>query len=751
MQASSVCWPAWLAKAPSLVAESLARVPDPLATWLRPGPPAPAEAVAAGLAGALLPPEADDPSPHWLRSDQRLSFRRAVAAVRRDWGALLADGVGTGKTYIALAVGRAIEPDSALHVIAPATLRSQWTDAASRTGVSIHIHTHETLSRGRAPPSIGGAVIIDESHRFRTSSTRRYATLAPWCAGRRGLLLSATPLVNRLSDIANQLTLLVRDDALAWAGVPSLHDAQDVRVPGAFATLVITGEDRSPLLPARRELRRRPDGSVSLRELLRGIHGLALSADAPTAELLRVVLLRALASSPAAVLATLRRYGAMLRHARDAGDSGRQLTRETIRRFVGADADQLVFWPLVAEPGTRVELVVEDLESVAILEHLASDACAEPDPKSAELAELLHDGKPTLVFTSAMATVAYLRSRLPQPGIAWCTGAGAGLDRGGAPREAVLDMFRHRTLPSDGVLRRPAVLLATDVAAEGLDLPRVERVVHYDLPWTAVRLDQRSGRAFRLGSRHAWVEVVRFDPPAELAQVLRQESILEAKAELPSLIGLDQRPEAPWRLRARIADKWKGHASREGTAIVRGGKPGTVAGLRIGFADGTARDFVLASTGRGWTDDPATISGLLDRAWGQPAGSRPPSHGSFRTGLRGLSVCVAAILRAANSAKLGIAPRSRTVRTLQRRLLALAGCAARNRHGTRLHYLEQGIRFLRRGLTAGEERRIDEWLRLSDAELFERLLELPQEPVIPAPSSVTLTGVLLVEPGLGEG
>ena len=176
-----------------------------------------------------------------------------------------------------------------------------------------------------------------------------------------------------------------------------------------------------------------------------------------------------------------------------------------------------------------------------------------------------------------------------------------------------------------------------------------------------------------------------------------------------------------------------------------------MAGLRIGFADGTAREFVLASTGRGWTDDPAMIEGLLDRAPGDPAGSRPPSHGSLRTGLRGLSVCVAAMLRTANSARLGIAPRSTTVRILQRRLLTLAGCAARLRHGNRLHYLEQGIRFLRRGLTAGEERRIEEWLTLSDAGLFERLLGLPPEPVIPAPSSVTLTGVLLVEPGIREG
>ncbi len=723
---------------------------DPLAAWLRPGPPAPADGVAATLARALLPEEATDAPPPWLRDDQRLSFRRAMAAVRRHGGALLADGVGTGKTFIALAVANAIEPGRPVHVIAPAALRGQWCEAAGRTGVSIRTHSHETLSRGRAPPSAGGAVIIDESHRFRTESTRRYATLAPWCVGRRGILLSGTPVVNRLEDLVNPLLLLVRDDALAWSGVSSLRGAMIARVPGALATLVITGEDRSPLLPARRELGLRPEASGPVLELLAGIRRLALSADASTAELLRIVLLRALASSPAAAATTLRRYGAMLRHARDAAVSGQQVTRETIRRFVGTDADQLVFWPLVAEPAQRIELVVEDLEHVAALERVASRACVEPDPKAAALADVVGDRKPTLIFTTAMATVAYLRDRLPRPGIAWCTGAGAGLDRGPVPRDAVLDWFRRRALPSDGRIARPAVLLATDVAAEGLDLPLVERVVHYDLPWTAVRLEQRSGRAFRLGSRHASVEVVRFDPPPELAALLRQESILEAKAGLPFLVGLDQRPEASWRLRARIAAMWEGHAGGEGTAIIPGSEPGTVAGLRIGFADGTAREIVLARTDAGWTDETATIANLLQGAHGRRAVSRPVSSAALRTALRGLSGQVGAVLRAANGAGLGAVPRSNAVRTLRRRLRALAACAARNRHRAHLHRLEQGIRYLRRGLTSGEELQLEEWGRLSDAALLERLDRLPPEPVTPAPSSVALIGVLLVEPWCRE-
>ena len=65
--------------------------------------------------------------------------------------------------------------------------------------------------------------------------------------------------------------------------------------------------------------------------------------------------------------------------------------------------------------------------------------------------------------------------------------------------------------------------------------------------------------------------------------------------------------------------------------------------------------------------------------------------------------------------------------------------------------LEQGIRHLRSGLTAGEERRIEEWTGLSDHALLDRLFRLPRIPVIPAPSSITLTAVLLVEPDSPNG
>src|SRR5207249_2529534 len=93
----------WWTSPPSIVAESLEAVRDPLVTALRPGPPASGMAVAGALARSLVPTEATDEAPPWLLPDQVQSFRRVLAALQRHGGAVLADPVGTGKTYVALA------------------------------------------------------------------------------------------------------------------------------------------------------------------------------------------------------------------------------------------------------------------------------------------------------------------------------------------------------------------------------------------------------------------------------------------------------------------------------------------------------------------------------------------------------------------------------------------------------------------------------------------------------------------------
>src|SRR6185437_9543001 len=112
------------------------------------------------------------------------------------------------------------------------------------------------------------------------------------------------------------------------------------------------------------------------------------------------------------------------------------------------------------------------------------------------------------------------------------------------------------------------------VAAEGLDLRRAERVVHYDLPWTPMRLEQREGRAVRLGSNHERVEVVRFVPPPVVDAALRLNERLSRKAALPGRAGLGPDGVRLWRWRSALADRLGAGAALRGTAVVRASPPG---------------------------------------------------------------------------------------------------------------------------------------------------------------------------------
>jgi hypothetical protein len=257
------------------------------------------------------------------------------------------------------------------------------------------------------------------------------------------------------------------------------------------------------------------------------------------------VLLRAAASSPAALAGALRRYRGLLLHGADALRAGRSLGRAELREFAGELDDQLVFWELVSDGHGTLELALDDLDAIGgVLDACAGAASA--DAKLARLRSLLADGRPTLVFTTRRDTVRHLRDGLGVV-VAWCTGDRAGLGHAPAARSAVMRWFQ-----APGAHPMPHCLVTTDVAAEGLDLRRAERVVHYDLPWTPMRLEQREGRAVRLGSSHPRIEVIQFPPPPALEAALRLGERLEHKAALPGQAGLGPDGARLWRWRSAI-------------------------------------------------------------------------------------------------------------------------------------------------------------------------------------------------------
>lgn len=104
-------------------------------------------------------------------------------------------------------------------------------------------------------------------------------------------------------------------------------------------------------------------------------------------------------------------------------------------------------------------------------------------------------GEKVIVFTTFRATARYLVERLEQQGMP-ATLVWGSQDR---PKHYVIEEFRQ-----DPERR---VLVATEVAAEGVDLQFCRTVINYDLPWNPTRVEQRIGRVDRLGQKSPHINV----------------------------------------------------------------------------------------------------------------------------------------------------------------------------------------------------------------------------------------------------
>jgi hypothetical protein len=657
----------WPETSPLIVAESLQVAAEPPAPVLGLSP-APLREVAASLARLACPRVAPDLPPAWLRPAQVEPWRRVVGAVRDFRGALLAEPPGSGKTWIAVAAALALTRRP-VTCLAPALVQAQWRAVAARTGVSIALGTHEQASRGRLPPP-SELVIVDESHNYRNAHIRRYAHVARWLAGRRAILLSGTPVINRLDDLLHQLALAIRDDALALHGVPSLRALGERReFPEAMARIVVRSATCSALPGQQKRI---VNFRLGLRvgHVLRGIRALDISEDPGIRTLARGVLMRAAASSPAALAGALRRYAFLLANHADAVQSGCSVSRDDLRRWAGAGGEQTVMWAVMHDSTERAELCPDDAERVRTLLAMLADVTPQDDPKAGLLADVLGDGRRALIFVTSRETVAWLRRAVGYHRTAWCTGEGAGIGMARWPRNEVLRLFGP-----DARQEAPTILISTDIASEGLDLQRAERVVHYDLPWNPARLEQRVGRAVRLGAAVRDVEVVRFDPPRMIERAIHSVRVLRQKADLPQRARLVNAGLGGWPV-AVIAGG-ASDASTGGFAwIPESARQGVLAGLDITGFDEQGR---LVSGGRllwldgsGWNDRVADLTGpLLEALAGRQDGG-PPDEQILRVG------------------------RARTEEAVNRLLATLNGTVWEMRHRPELPALIERLRHVRR-------------------------------------------------------
>lgn len=449
---------------------------------------------------------------------------RSLRLLERHRGALLADGVGLGKTYVALSVATAYRRPM---VVCPAALLAMWQTAMAAAGITMPVVSTESLSRKDPASFDADLVIVDEAHHFRNSTSRRYGRLASLTRDARVLLISATPLQNRRRDLTTVLAIFAGSPVSAWPAE-------------RLARLIVRRESASgqtlPRVdgPHRITLSRHDD----LLDALTALPSPVPAADEGTAAaLVGISLIHLWASSRAALLASLQRRRARALALRDAVESGRLPTRaELAAWFFTEDALQLAFTlcvsddavPAPVELRDRLDRYIGDVGD--LIARCRADAGVDEERATMIMRiRIRHPARRIVAFSQYAHTVQAMGRLLRgERGVAVVTGSDARIASGRLPRSEVLRQFAGDSAEPDPV-EAVSLLLCTDILSEGIDLRKASVVVHLDHPWNPARLEQRVGRARRLGSPFDEIHVYRFMPPANAERVLAVEQRLRSK------------------------------------------------------------------------------------------------------------------------------------------------------------------------------------------------------------------------------
>lgn len=525
---------------------------------------------------ALLARAAPNSAPHTsigeiaLLPHQQQALARIREIIRRFHGALLADDVGLGKTYVALALARDYPRT---HVIAPAALLPMWRTAIARTESS-HVQLRSLHAFSIAPrhlksqPGQGNddgvlptdrqraLVIIDEAHHLRNANTLRYKAIADFTSGRDVLLLSATPLHNTPHDLRHLAALVGTDDidpnSPQSVGRLIVRQTADVLDLAASAG---KGDDASasqrPATPPRVQEHapiRVPHDHATLDAILTLPAPLAARDGAVAGALIRLGLLRAWCSSDAALGNAVRRRILRGEALRQAILAGRHPSPTELRTWLVGDHEvQLAFAELLAPEVANSDSLLAVLERhlAALRVLLQHQARCQPGDQARALALRriveTHHATPVVAFSQFASTVQSLYRALADiAGVGALTGMHARIASGRIARLDAIDRFAPHAQgrPPPPPHQAIRLLLATDLIAEGVNLQDAGVIVHLDLPWTDALQRQRVGRVARLGSAHATVHVYRLAPPDAGDHALRlTERLLHKSLLAEQLVG----------------------------------------------------------------------------------------------------------------------------------------------------------------------------------------------------------------------
>jgi SNF2 family DNA or RNA helicase len=452
----------------------------------------------------------------------------ARIALRRMRGrAILADEVGLGKTIeagLTLAELRLRGLADRTLVIAPAGLVTQWQEELERkfalptvTAGRELTGAEEALDRPVFVASLAAArrsplksaltadpwdlIIVDEAHRVRNPRSAS-GKLVRELKSRHLLLLTATPVENRLQDLYEMISLV----SPGLLGTAAQFRAGHGSGTGSAAKASSTA--RTSIAPKNVAALRKRTSEVMIRHRRSEVSVLLPQRLAETL----------LIEPPPAEREWYADLGDRLRKEGREAAPARRLTLRSIARLAGSS-------PAAAAPSLR-KAGWDDLAARA--ESVGGW------PKGAVLLDQLHRhagtgnegsdsaGQPekVLVFTAFRHTLDQLAARVADAGIPAAVYHGS-LAR--AEKEKAIAAFREEV----------GVLLSTESAGEGRNLQFCHVMVNMDLPWNPMQIEQRLGRLHRVGQEHD-VQLTNLVAKGTIEeQVLR---VLESKINLFELV-----------------------------------------------------------------------------------------------------------------------------------------------------------------------------------------------------------------------
>ena len=509
-------------------------------------------------------------------------------------GVLLADEVGLGKTIEASLVvcQHWAERRRRLLVICPASLRKQWAqelhdkfavptivvDAVSMrkkiagdmlatlqdmVGKAVVIMSYQFAVKLEAELRTvpWDVVVIDEAHKLRNAhrtNNRTGQALKRALAGRKKLLLTATPLQNSLMELYGLSTLIDEhlfgdEAAFRKQFMNSATGTDELRARlGTFAKRTLRRDVLEYIKYTERKALTQPfeptDDEQSLYERISAFLQRDDSYALPKQQrhLTALILRKLLASSSHAVVATLITIRARLERllAGDQLDDGSQLVEQLVneedleQEYLEGQADEDEDSPGDAHSPGESSATDKKIDQNALHAEIAEltafiDAAnaLQTDTKAQALLKALALGfgnmaelrapRKAIIFTESKRTQEYLHRFLSANGHAgklvlfsgtnnhensttiyqrWLAEF-KGTDRvTGSPqvdrRTALIDHFRK----DDG--SGAQIMIATEAAAEGVNLQFCALIINYDLPWNPQRVEQRIGRCHRYGQRY---------------------------------------------------------------------------------------------------------------------------------------------------------------------------------------------------------------------------------------------------------